>query len=474
MFGLIKTRMTLFYTLIVFILLATFGSFLYLGLKTLLLRNLDRQLLVFADAIEDSYDPVNNEFTFLEAGTENYQTAKNGWIRIINKNGSVLFQSDPFSKAAIAFPLGSVTGLKAEQHLYREFERGNGEHFRSIILPVLNSRAAYLGGWVEVGESLKNLENTLTFFRKLLLISLPVSLLIVGAISFLMVRHLFRPVSLMAAQTERITYENLNERLPVINQKDELGRLALRFNSLLERLENSFRQQRQLLSDVSHELKTPLTILRTRWESEISNVNLPEITRRRLSADVEELARLSKMVTDLTLLSRSLETLPDIRKESVDLDPLLTRLVDDLQPLANEKQLQLGWKGNGAQFINGESRLLRRLFLNLLDNAIKYTPPGGKIFIRSAAKADNAVVEIIDNGIGIRQSELRRVFQRFYRAENVKKSNIRGIGLGLPLAKWIAHAHGGFLEVESEPEIGTHITVTLPLANNAKSGIFQN
>ncbi len=469
MFGLIKTRMTVFYTLIVFILLVTFGSFLYLGLKALLYQNLDRQLLVFSDAIEDSYDPVNNKFTFLEEGTENYQTAKNGWIRIINKDGSVFFQSNHFSKETVAFPFGSVKELKAEQHFYREFEKANGEHFRSIILPVLNSQAAYLGGWVEVGESLKNLESTLTFFRKLLLLSLPVSLLIVGIISFWMVQRLFRPVSLMAEQSEKISYENLDERLPVINQKDELGRLAMRFNSLLERLEKSFRQQRELLSDVSHELKTPLTILRTRWESEISNINLPQLTRQRLSADVEELARLSKMVTDLTLLSRSLETLPDIHNESVDLNLLLTQLVNDLQPLANEKQLQLEWTGNGAQFINGEIRLLRRLFMNLIDNAIKYTPAGGNIIVRSVARANNAVVEIVDNGVGVQQSELSRIFQRFYRTENVKKSNIRGIGLGLPLAKWIAHAHGGFLEVESEPEIGTHITVTLPLAKSAQS-----
>lgn len=462
----IKTRMTIFIATIVFVLLTIFGGFLYWGLKAIIYRHFDQRLLVFADAIEDSYDPANNDFKFLEEKTENYFAARKGWVRIIDWNETILFQSDPFVKNPAPFPFEKAKELTTESYFYRQFKRENGKVFRSIILPVVNRISAEKIGWVEAGESVKEIENTLAFFRKLLLLSLPIALLFVAIVSYWMVNRLIQPVSAMAEQTEKISYTNLDERLPIINPNDELGRLGTRFNMLLDRLENAFQTQRQFLNNVSHELKTPITILRNHWEKATADNSLPDSIRRRLNTDVEELVRLSKMVSDLSLLSHSLEMHPALKREQVSLTEMLHHLVEDIRLLANQKNQSIEFLGNEPVQVNGEPRFLKRLFLNLLDNAVKYTPDNGSIRVSCSMENGHAVVCFSDNGIGINSQDLPHIFDRFYRASNVHSNNAKGTGLGLSIAKWIAEAHHGSLEITSQPKQGSTFKVKLPLVNN--------
>lgn len=463
MFSQIKTRMTIYFSIVVFVLLAAFSGFLYWGVELLLYRHLERELLVLADAIEDSYDPVKNEFTFLKSGTENLQTARDGWVRIVARSGEIIFQSDGFSRHKIVFPFELASAIQPDGQLFRDFSRSGGQPFHSIILPVRNVGANYSGGWVEVSQSLRPLLNTLSQFRKLLLLSFPLVLLVVGGLSYYVVNRFIRPVSLMADQTEQITYNNLEARLPVVNPDDEFGRLAQRFNNLLDRLENSFLQQQQLLSDISHELKTPVTLLRLRWENHIANPRLSQNLRAQLAADVEELTRLSQMVSDLGLLSQSLENAPKRTMQPLDLAALLQSICGDIQLLAGEKQQQFRYTLNEDIRVAGELRLLRRLFLNLLDNAIKFTPEGGSIDLTGAVANGFATIAITDSGIGMAPDEIERVFERFYRGENALRENTKGNGLGLTLAKWITATHNGRLELRSEPGKGSCVTVSLPL-----------
>ena len=463
MFTQVKARMTIYFSIVVFVLMAGFSGFLYWGFQWLLYRNLDRELLVLADAIEDSYDPVKNEFTFLKSGTENLKTAREGWVRIIAENGEIIFRSDGFLQDVIDFPLALAKSIKPEGQLFRNFNREDGQWFHSIILPVRNVGANYSGGWVEVSQPLKPLQNTLAQFRKLVLISLPLVLLVVGWLSYYVVNRFIRPVALMADQTEQITFHNLKARLPVVNPDDEFGRLAQRFNNLLDRLEHSFLQQQQLLSDISHELKTPVTVLRLRWENQIADGHFNDETRAQLAADVEELTRLSQMVSDLGLLSQSLENAPKQKMPPLDLAALLQSICGDMQLLAEEKNQEFRWSLGDDICVAGESRLLRRLFINLLDNAIKFTPEGGTIDVFGKVAGHSAIIEISDSGIGMTTGEIERVFDRFYRGETARSEHVKGSGLGLTLAKWIASIHNGRLELHSEPGNGSRATVFLPI-----------
>jgi len=445
MFQSIKIRMAFFSTVVVFFLLVVFGISLYFGLESLSYNQLNRQLVIYADAIEDSYDPATGEFKFLHEGTENYKAAQNDWVRIINKDGSVLFMSDRFKKYHFVFPLQQVLYNKSGKYLFRQFVASNKKEYRSVILAFPGKKGEKPIGWVEVWEPVKSVKSTLSFFRKLLLLSLPFALLIVAGAAYLMVQRILRPISLMAKQSEEIDHASLDQRLPVINPDDELGRLATRFNYLLARLENSFRQHKELLGNISHELKTPLAILRSHWEAKISNTQIPESIREQLTSDVEELARLAKMVDDLNLLSRSQEMTFEIKKEKIDLPAMLQVLVEDIRFLAEVKYQQVIFKTASQIFISGDVRLLKRLFLNILDNSVKYTQECGMIEVNCVVRNSAAIISITDNGPGIPESDLAHVFDRFFRAGNNHNSEIKGSGLGLTLAKWIAEVHQGQL-----------------------------
>lgn len=459
----IKLRLTLFYTLVVFVLFAAFNGFLYLGFDRLLEHRLNKELLLFADAIEDSYNPAEQNFGYLEKGTENYENAKSGWVRIFLTDGSVYFTSDRFVRHAVPFPWTSVRKMKTVSHIYREFRTRKGKLYRSIILPVIHPASNQLMGWVEVAQSLKHIRNSLAFFRKLILVSLPVLLIVVAILSYFMVYRAFKPVSLMARQTDDISHRNLYKRLPVMNPNDELGRLASRFNELLERLENSFRNQQRLLSDVAHELKTPLAILRSHWEEEIENPRIPAKLRQKLSGDVEELARLAKMVNDLSLLSQSLEIAPELAMEPLEMGTLLDNLQEDARALTQMKQQQLTWETCEGVRITGDQRYLRRLFLNLIDNAVKYTPEKGTIQVHCRRTGRWLQITVADNGMGISPDDLPHVFERFYRGDKARNRDSGGSGLGLSICRWLAEAHGGRIEIDSAPGRGTRVRVFLPV-----------
>lgn len=462
MIKLIKVRITIFGTVIVFVLFMIFGGLIYFGLESLLKRQFDRQMYLIADAIEDSYVPVENKFKYLEKGTKNFEQAKYKRVRVIQPDGSVFFQSEYFEEREIPFPMEEARQKVSKRFFYHDFLREDNRNYRSVIIPVINPDSTAIA-WVEVSESARYIEASLSYFRKLLLASLPLVLIAVAATSFYVVNRLIRPVSLMARRAEEITFENLSQRLPVINPLDEVGRLAMTFNQLLKRLESAFRQHRQLLSNISHELKTPLTILRTHWETEISNTEIQQTTREKLAGDVEELARLSKMVDDLSLLSRSLEDLSNLQKEKLNIAELLNQLVQDIGMLAEAKSQTLHWVKEKDIYINGDRRYLKRLFLNLFDNAIKYTSQGKDIFVECLEKDRFVIIKVRDTGIGIPISDQPHIFDRFYRAKNTKYGITKGSGLGLPIVKWITEAHFGEIKLESQSGKGSTFIVSLPL-----------
>ena len=458
----IKFRLTLFNTSIVLIVFLVFGLFVYYGTHYILSTTLNKQLLLMADAIEDSYIPEKNRFGYLEPGTESFHAAQNAWVRIIRKDGSVYFASIPFQKNPIPFPIKKARQLTGKTHLYRNFQAASQQSYRSVILPIYNPAVKQDIGWIEVARSTEHLHTMLTSLKKLLIFAAPVLLFLVGGISYWMVQHAFRPLMLMRKQIDSISHQQLEQRLPVVNPKDELGQLALRFNDLLSRLEQSFKKQQQLLSDVSHELKTPIAVLRTRLEQELNNPDLPAPVQARIASDIEELVRMSQLVSDLSLLAHSMEGVFQEQKQPVNLKLFLVSLEEDVKTLALMKHHHLNWQVCSDVLVEGNPEHLRRIFYNVLENAIKYTPEGGHISLQCRTENKRVVVEITDTGIGISEKDVPKVFERFYRSDQARQMDATGRGLGLSITKWLLEIHNGTIDIASSSPSGTTVRITLP------------
>jgi heavy metal sensor kinase len=281
-----------------------------------------------------------------------------------------------------------------------------------------------------------------------------------------MARKALAPVEQLHRLTEEITADRLDRRLPVANAGDELGHLAQTINAMIGRLERSFAEVRRFTADASHELRTPLTAIRTEAEVALDRPLTVEAHQQLLGSILEECERLTRLTDQLLALSREDAGPARPTREPIDLTSLLDGVVETMRPLAEAKGLHLYLTRESGVQVYGEETRLREVFYNLLDNAIKYTPEGGKVEVELSRQGQAAVVRLRDTGIGIPEEHLPRVFDRFYRVDKARSREQGGTGLGLSIAQAIVTAHGGRIDLASAPGQGTTCTVTLPQEAN--------
>jgi len=275
------------------------------------------------------------------------------------------------------------------------------------------------------------------------------------------------PIALMNQQTQRITAENLSAQLDVANPRDEVGRLALTINALLARLDAAFQEQQRFIADASHELRTPLAVLRGETEVALQQERATPEYKESLALIKDEAERLSRIVENLFLLARQPIEAASMVRDTVRLDALVADCARAAQVLATQKGLRLNISGElRAITVNGDDEMLKRMLLNLLDNAVKYTPSGGEVSIALGSQNGEGRIVVTDNGIGIPAEDQPRIFDRFYRVDKTRSRALGGAGLGLSIARWIAEGHGGSLSVESAPGKGSAFTVELPLKDS--------
>jgi heavy metal sensor kinase len=297
-----------------------------------------------------------------------------------------------------------------------------------------------------------------------LLLGLPVAAGLAGLGGYTLARGALAPVDRMAEQARLITAERLKERLPVDNPGDELGRLATVFNETLTRLESSFDQMRRFTADASHELRTPLTAMRSVGEVGLRGRRDPREYREIIGSMLEEVDRLSQLVDRLLTLSRADTGQALLARDPVDMGDLVREVTAQLDVLAEEKQQTLEVEVDGVSHCVGDRVVLRQALLNLVDNAIKYSPAGGRITVRVSPAADGgAVLDVSDTGPGIPAEQQHRVFDRFFRLDRSRsRENGGGSGLGLSIARWAVEANGGRLTLESNEGPGSTFRITLP------------
>jgi two-component system, OmpR family, sensor kinase len=335
--------------------------------------------------------------------------------------------------------------------------------FRELAKPLSARGKAYT---LLALQSLRPQKEMMQDIRNTFLWAIPAALALASLGGYFLARKSLAPIAAMAAEAGSMGAANLNRRLPVANERDELGRLALTFNQLLERLEVSFEQQRRFMADASHELRTPVAILRGESEVTLSQPERsPDEYRQALAILHQESERLSHIIEDLFTLARADAGQYPVAFREVYLDELASEALVRARSLALSKNIALTPAIEPDLPVCAHETLLGRMLLNLLDNAIKYSPPGSAVTLACRREGTNYLVSVSDNGSGIPAELQSRIFERFFRGDKARSRSdgeIGGAGLGLSIARWIAEAHHGQLVLTRSDSSGSLFTATLP------------
>lgn len=318
-----------------------------------------------------------------------------------------------------------------------------------------------------IGSSLEPMDEELGTLFRILLYVVPIALLAAGVGGWFLAHRSLAPVVAMAARARRIGVEDLSARLPVANPGDELGHLAATFNELLGRLEGSLMQQRQFMADASHELRTPVTTVRTAAAVALQQPHRAEADYREALALVEQqTVRLSRIVNDMFTLARADAGNYPVRRAELYLDEMLEEAVQAARVRARTRGVEVTLDAPAGAVFNGDEELLLRLVGNLLDNAIRYAPSGTSVSVTLARESTGYAISVTDQGPGIPSESQARVFERFYRHDRSRaRDSGDGAGLGLALARWIAQVHGGTVELTRSRQGETTFTAFIVLSS---------
>lgn len=459
MFDSVRIRLTLWYAGVLALSLIAFALVIYYAAGNIFHERQDESLRSTAQTVASAYiEELNETHSQSAAGKVVLAeiTFPNRYVQLTDNTGDPLAASANLSGATIAIPSPVLTDARA-----RGFSHASVNGLRVTVVPLSSDQTL---GYAAVAEPLSVIEDGLSELRRDLFAGVLLVLLLASAGGYFLARKSLRPVASMNSQTQRISAENLSARLDVTNPRDELGHLATTINDLLTRLENAFKEQQRFIADASHELRTPLAVLRGETEVALGKERTVEEYQQSLSLIQDEAERLSRIVEDLFILARQpINTRAALNKERVSLNDAVRDCARAAQVLAFRKGVQLRLENDSPSIaLNGDEDLIKRMLLNLLDNAVKYTPAGGEISLALVRQNGNAEIVVRDTGIGIPAEAQARVFDRFYRVDKARARTMGGAGLGLSIAQWIVEVHGGSINLISTPGHGSTFTIVLP------------
>ena len=334
-----------------------------------------------------------------------------------------------------------------------------GEDFR-----VRSGRVSYGGqvAIIQVGRSTQAIDDVVRALTLILLAGGAIASVVVLAVGYWLARRTLRPVEQITDTAADIEASDLTRRIGARGKPTEIQRLADTFDGMLARLESAFAQQRNFVMDVSHELRTPLTALRGNLDVMLMDKSLDAEARAQLEKMSAEVGRLIRLTSNLLYLAHA-EAGREIARRPVELDALCLEVIYQARTLRGDVAVRLGHEEQVT--VSGDRDLLKQLLLNLVDNAIKYSlPQGGEVTVALFGKGDKAEIIVADQGPGIPEEQLGKIFERFYRVANNQSRTIGGAGIGLAISRWIAQVHGGDIRAESDVGKGSRFIVTMPLA----------
>ncbi len=460
----LRFRLTAWYAGLLAGALLVFGISVYLGLERYLDWNLHRTLVAECRTIGTellSQLPVKSTQWLAAEINEDYAPEANDrFIRVIQEGKGVIYLSGApkdgsFQPEQLPWP------AEKDRNSSRQIQVADGHRLQvdSLKFTTPDGNRFLVESGVpgdQIALVLHGLLLTLGIYMPLV-----VSLAVVGG--YWLMRRSLQPVDEITRRAEGITSTNLSDRLPVIRTGDELERLSVSLNRMIERLDGAFQHINRFSADASHELRTPLTILQLELEGLINSHRLSPLVADQIGSALEETHRMSHIVEKLLVISRLDAGEVKMEKSRLELGGLAASVAEQMRLLAEEKGIVLRSRLENGIYVEGDRSRLQQVIVNLIDNAIKYTPEGGLVVIEVRRDGDRAVFEVSDNGVGISAEALPHVFERFYRADKARSRKSGGAGLGLSIVKAICTAHGAEIRVVSREGQGSRVSVELPL-----------
>ncbi|GEM_PF-598642 len=457
----LRLRLTLLYSALTGGILLLFGMLVYALISILLINQVDYNLLATArEVLSRVYLNSEGRLTMNEFSRSELMPGVSIWL--LDEQGKVEYASTFILSPGKPIEFSNLRSHR--QQLSSIYVEGNHLRVANIPLRIQNR----LVGTLQLAYNIRNVDVTRQALLQVVVVAAIFPMLVAAAASWLSLGRALAPISALTETAMQISHaDDLSRRIPLQGSpNDEIGRLVLAFNDTLERLENLFNTQQRFLADVSHELRTPLTVIK-------GNVALmrkmgtadPEL----LEGIEEETDRLTRLVVNLLLEAQAESGKLPLHFAPVELDTLLLEVFKEMRVLARDR-VHIKITEIDQVVVNGDRDRLEQVLINLVSNAIKYTPAGGDVFLSLAKVGENARIIVRDTGIGIPPKDLPHIFERFYRAEKSRSRSMDGgFGLGLSISQWIVNHHGGHIEVDSVEGKGTTFVIYLPLLQTSSA-----
>jgi heavy metal sensor kinase len=450
-------RLTLWYLASFAVVLLAFAAGTFYAMRASIVDEFDRELTLRIAAIES--------FLGRKSGADlqktQHELREHGELRpggellqIGDGHGRWIFQSESMRHLGIEMPMLSRSGIAKFATVYRK------------DIPVRVATASYVSGShyfvIQLALPLEESSALIQHFGWILIAAIPIVLLVAAVTGYWMAGRALHPVTSITEDARAISALDISKRIAVPLADDELRKLSTTLNEMMDRLEAAFRKITQFTADASHELRTPIAVIRTTAELALAD-NSSQTPAIALASILEESERTTRLLEDLLVLARS-DCNARLRLEDVDLSAPFREAALQTELLASEKNLSVRTRQPGMPCrVHGNADLLRRLFLILADNAVQYTPRGGEITLSLHAEKERFLVRVKDTGSGIAPEDLPHIFERFYRADKARQRS-GGAGLGLSIAEWIARVHHAGIDVASTLDAGTTFTLSFPVA----------
>jgi heavy metal sensor kinase len=452
----IRVRLTVFYACLLSAIIAALGTFLVVQLTSHLQSTVDRHVRESALHIARAYAAEGSE-DFLDAS----RTAlpADGLAQIVDRSGRVLHSFGTFAGDVPIVGVRETPALSGHARLITVHVGGNEAGYRASASPVRrlgNDRVLI------VAESLADAHENVEHIVLVLLLAGPAALLITALGGWGLARHALRPVERMTSQAQEIGINRLQERIAVPPVMDEVGNLAVTLNAMLDRLEQGVRSKHQLIADASHDLRTPLAVMRAELDVSLRANHLGTDARDVLESTREEVDRMTRTVDNLLTLAQVDEGRLELLTAPLDLKAAIEAAARPLRTLAAAKGVVLDVGGESCE-VRADPQRLEQALTNLIENAIKFTHSGGRVRVTAWRGGREVGITVADNGPGMPATARSQVFERFYRADPARGRDAGGSGLGLAICREVAVAHGGRVWVDSEEGKGSEFSLALPL-----------
>jgi heavy metal sensor kinase len=453
----VRVRLTLWYVLLLALTLAVFSGGVYLALRQNLYSNLNNSLDSRANIVSDIVVQGGElDVSPLDAEPESDEE----FVRVYGDSGALIFDN-AVSDVQPGDDPDAVSAALVGDSSRRSISTGD-EHLKVLVAPMRSDGEVI--GVIEIGLTEDDVRETLSTLLIIIALAYPIVLIVTSAGGVFLAGRALSPIDRVTRVARRISAEDLSQRLDLDLPDDEVGRLAVTFDEMIARLDEAFRRQRQFTSDASHELRTPLTAIKGQTEVALQRDRDAEEYRDVLRTVNAEVDRMIRLVSSLLTLARADASNIPINRERFGVERIITDAVESIRPAAREKNVSLSVASAEDVDLLADQDLVLQLLLNLLDNAVKYSDPGGSVTVSWRAMPGHVEIDVADTGPGITAEHLAHVFDRFYRIDPARSRAAGGAGLGLSICRWIAEAHGGSISAASAPGEGATFTVRLPSA----------